>query len=133
MAAHADTDRRNAIGACAGSYALYRALATASKALDPVPVPHLTGTAPAETIGPYPQRSEPDRIVSIDSHGRLVNEAFAEHLGRGWDIRPTIAVAKARINLPGIREAMRAGRQISREKRGDERPPISVAADGAVF
>ena len=106
----ADSNRRNVIGAHTGSYALYRALAIASKTLDPVYVPDLTDTAPAESIGPHPQWSDPDKIVSIDPYGHLVSEAFAEQLGDGWDIRPTIAVTKAHINLPELHEAMAAGR-----------------------
>lgn len=40
----------------------------------------------------------------------MVAEAFADRLKDGWDIRPTIAVTKARINLPELRDAMAAGR-----------------------
>ena len=47
-----DPARRNVIGAHAGSYALYRALAIAAGKLSPVHVPDLTNTAPAERIGP---------------------------------------------------------------------------------
>ena len=40
----------------------------------------------------------------------MVADAFADRLKDGWDIRPTIAVTKARINLPELRDAMAAGR-----------------------
>jgi GTP cyclohydrolase II len=102
--------RRNVIGAHAGSYALYRALAIAAGKLSPIHVPDLTDTAPAETIGPFPQWANPKTIISLDPYGHLVSEAFADLLKDGWDIRPTIAVTKAHINMPEFRDAIRAGR-----------------------
>ncbi|GKQ57583.1 hypothetical protein QMTAC487_14420 [Sphaerotilus sp. FB-3] len=66
----------------------------------------LTNTAPTDRIGPYPQWSEPERIVSIDPWGALVAEVFAEQIASGMDIRPTIAVTKAHIHLPEVRQAM---------------------------
>ena len=105
-----DPSRRNAIGAHSGSYALYRALAVAAESLDPVHVPDLTDTAPAEAVGPHPQWGEPGKIVSLDPYGHMVSEAFAEQLADGWDIRPTIAVTKARIRVPELRDAVEAGR-----------------------
>ena len=105
-----DPSRRNAIGAHSGSYALYRALAIAAGSLDPVHVPDLTDTAPAEPIGPFPQWADPEKIVSFDPYGHKVSEAFADLLGDGWDIRPTIAVTKAHLNLPELREALQNGR-----------------------
>lgn len=101
--------RRNVIGAHSGSYALYRALAIASGALSPVHRPDLTDTAPVEPIGPFPQWSEPDRIVSLDPWGHLVFEAFGDLIAESVDIRPTIAVTRARLTLPEIRERMRDG------------------------
>ncbi len=105
-----DPARRNAIGAHSGSYALYRALAIAAGTLDPVHKPDLTDTAPTERIGPFPQWGDADRIVSLDPYGHLVSEAFARELADGWDIRPTIAVTKARVNMPEIKDAIAAGR-----------------------
>ena len=104
------TPERNAIGAHSGSYSLYRALAVAAGTLDPVHVPDLTDTAPAATIGPHPQWGSPDRIVSIDPYGHLVSDAWADRLEAGWDIRPTIAVTKARIKMPEFDQAIAAGR-----------------------
>ena len=37
-------------------------------------------------------------------------DAYKEYLQKGYDIRPTIAVTKAHINLPEIKEAMASGR-----------------------
>ena len=106
----ADPARRNVIGVHAGSYALYRALAVAAGSLDPVHVPDLTDTAPAEAIAPSPQWSDRAKIVSLDPYGHMVSDVFAGRLAEGWDIRPTIAVAKARINMPELKAAIRAGR-----------------------
>ena len=110
VASLSDPAQRNAIGAHAGSYAVYRALAVAAGQLSAYHVPDLTNTAPAEPIGPHPQWGAPDRIVSIDPYGHMVSEAFGEHLERGVDVRPTIAVTKARIKMPELVDAMRAGR-----------------------
>jgi len=109
IAAH-DTARRNAIGAHAGSYALYRALAIAAGRLSPLHVPDLTNTAPAERIGPHPQWADPERIVSFDPWGHLVAEVFADRIAEGWDIRPTIAITRAHVTIPEIQAAMAAGR-----------------------
>jgi len=91
---------RNAIGAHGGSYALYRALAVSSGALSPIARPDLTNTAPVIDIGPYPQWSEPSRIVSLDPWGHRVAGDHAAEIAEGLDVRPTIAVTKARLTIP---------------------------------
>lgn len=105
-----DGAARNVIGAHSGSYSLYRALAVAAGTLDPVHISDLTDTAPAATIGPYPRWGDASKIVSLDPYGHLVSEVFAEQLAAGLNIQPTIAVTKARVNLPEIKDAMRNGR-----------------------
>ncbi len=105
-----EKNRRNAIGAHAGSYALYRALAIAAGRLSPIHVPDLTNTAPAEAIGPHRQWFDPDKIVSLDPWGHVVAEAFADRLAEGLDIRPTIAVTRAHINMPELQKAIAGGR-----------------------
>ncbi len=102
--------QRNAIGAHSGSYALYRALAVASGALSPEHKPDLTNTTPATTIGPNPQWSDPSKIVSLDPFGHTVTESFAEHIAAGLDIRPTIAVTKARLTVPELLGEISSGR-----------------------
>ena len=74
---------RNVIGSHGGSYSVYRALAVSSGALDPIRRPDLTNTHPAATVGPFPQWSEPERIVSLDPWGHLVAENFASGNRRG--------------------------------------------------
>src|ERR1700760_212848 len=101
---------RNVTGSQGASYAVYRALAVSSGALDPIRRPDLTNTFPAATIGPFPQWSEPQKIVSIDPWGHLVAENFKTEIAEGIDIRPTIAITRARLDLPEMQSALAAGR-----------------------
>jgi GTP cyclohydrolase II len=101
---------RNVIGSHGGSYALYRALAVSSGALDPIRRPDLTNTFPAATIGPFAQWSEPQRIVSLDPWGHLVADSFKAEIAEGSDIRPTIAITRARLDLHEMQDALAAGR-----------------------
>ena len=104
--------QRNAIGTHSGAYALYRALAVASGKLDRDHRPDLTDTSPAEEIGPHPQWADPDKIVSLDPWGHMVAAVFAAELKAGIDLRPSIAVTKARINMPELKDAVAAGRLV---------------------
>lgn len=106
---NAGTDR-NAIGAHGGAYSIYRALAISSGAMDPRVRPELTNTHPVVEIGPHPQWCDPGKIVSIDPWGHRVAQDFAQEIAEGVDIRPTIAVTKARLTLPELAEAVAAGR-----------------------
>jgi GTP cyclohydrolase II len=110
VATTANPAHRNAIGTHAGSYGVYRALAIAARQLSPLHRPDLTDTAPAEPIGPHPQWTDPEKIVSLDPWGHMVGEVFGDLLKSGWDIRPTIAVTKAHINMPEFRDAVAAKR-----------------------
>jgi len=110
LIASSHKDRRNVIGAHAGAFAIYRALAITAGKLSPIHVPDLKNTAPVEKIGPHPQWASVDKIVSLDPWGHLVAEVFAERLAEGWDIRPTIAITKAHIQMPELTQAIGAGR-----------------------
>lgn len=101
---------RNAIGAHGGAYSVYRALAVSSGAMSANNRPDLTNTAPTNVMGPFPQWGDPGKIVSLDPWGHLVAEAFAPEIADGVDIRPTIAVTRARLQLGEIGEAIAAGR-----------------------
>ncbi len=101
---------RNAIGTHSGAYSLYRALAVAAGQLAPGHRPDLTNTAPAVKIGPFPQWNDGESIVSLDPWGHLTGEVFAAELAVGMDVRPTIAVTRAHINMPEIAAAVAAGR-----------------------
>ena len=101
---------RNVIGTHSGSYSIYRALAVASGGLSPQHKADLTNTMPTDIIGPYPQWSEPGRIVAMDPWGATVAEVFSSELAAGYDIRPTIAVTQAHVILPEVIEALQSGR-----------------------
>src|SRR4051795_12414158 len=101
---------RNVIGSHGGSYSVYRALAVSAGALDPIRRPDLTNTYPAATIGPFPQWTEPEKIVSLDPWGHLVADAFKPEIAEGLDIRPSIAITRARLDLIEMRDALAAGR-----------------------
>jgi GTP cyclohydrolase II len=101
---------RNVIGSHGGAYSLYRALAISARAMNPLARPDLTNTHPVVEIGPHPQWSEPGKIVSLDPWGHMVGQVFREAIQEGVDIRPSIAVTKARLNLPEIIAAMSAHR-----------------------
>jgi len=101
---------RNVIGSHGGSYALYRALAVSARALDPIRRPDLTDTQPAVPIGPFTQWTEPNKIASLDPWGHVVAASFAPEIAEGVDIRPTIAVTKARLELHEMQSAITAGR-----------------------
>lgn len=98
--------QRNVIGAHSGSYGVYRALAVAAGNLTKGHRADLTNTAPTDPIGPYEQWGDPDKIVSIDPWGASVQAAFADYIAQGFDVRPTIAVTKAHIHLPEIKQAI---------------------------
>lgn len=101
---------RNVIGTHSGGYAVYRALAVASGSLQSDHIADLTNTSPTERIGPYPSWSDPDKIVSLDPFGAIASEVFASYYEQGYDIRPTIAITKAHINMPELQEAIAKGR-----------------------
>jgi len=101
---------RNAIGAHGGAYALYRALAVSAGALNPIARPDFTNTSPVVDIGPHPQWFEPGRIVSLDPWGHRVHADFRAEIAEGLDIRPTIAVTRARLTIAELDEAVAAGR-----------------------
>ena len=98
--------QRNVVGTHSGSYGVYRALAVAAGNLTRGHRADLTNTAPTDPIGPYPPWGESEKIVSIDPWGASVQQVYADYLAQGYDIRPTIAVTKAHIHLPEIKQAL---------------------------
>ena len=101
---------RNVIGTHSGNYSVYRALAVASGALQANHRADLTNTSPVEHIGPYDSWFDTDKIVSMDPFGAIVGEVFAPYYEKGYDIRPTIAITKAHINMPELHDAISKGR-----------------------
>jgi GTP cyclohydrolase II len=110
---HHPLSQRNSIGAHSGGYSIYKALAVAQKTLDPDYMPKLGMTQPVAKFGPFPSwfsEEKKHKIVSIDPLGHIPVEAFKDYLDKGFDIRPTIAVTKAHIDLPECKEAIREER-----------------------
>jgi GTP cyclohydrolase II len=101
---------RNVIGTHSGGYAVYRALAVASGALQSDHRADLTNTSPVAHIGPHPSWFDPDKIVSLDPFGAVASEAFTSYYTQGYDIRPTIAITQAHINMPELQDAVEKGR-----------------------
>lgn len=101
---------RNVIGTHAGSYGVYRALAVASGVLDPTHKADLTDTSPVVQIGPHPSWGDADRIVSLDPFGASAGGIFADYATEDYDILPTIAITKAHINIPELKQEIEQGR-----------------------
>jgi GTP cyclohydrolase II len=122
---------RNVIGAHGGAYSIYRALAVSSGELNPLARPDLKDTGPLIEIGPHPSWVG-DKIVSLDPWGHRVAEDFKAEIEAGLDIRPTIAVTKARLTLPEVREAIEVGRLTQDGvivRAGGEVSVVKVAVD----
>jgi GTP cyclohydrolase II len=110
IASSAEPRQRNSIGSYSGSYAIYRALAVATRALARDHRPDLTDTAPAALIRQRWQWVDAAKIVSLDPWGHLVGEVFAEYIRNGLDVRPTIAITTARLSPPELRLLVAEGR-----------------------
>lgn len=111
---------RNAIGAYGGSYSIYHALAIGSGFLPADHRPDYTDTEPPVQIGPHPAQWTAERIVSLDPFGHMVQQAFRSHLERGYDLRPTIAITKAHMQIPELRRgAFKPDGQIVLSEEGD--------------
>lgn len=109
IATVSNPEQRNVIGTHSGSYAVYRALAVASGVLQRDHRPDLTNTAPTVPIGPYANWGDPNKIVSLDPFGAVVGDVYRPLLEQGYDIRPTIAITKAHIQMPELLDAVRQG------------------------
>lgn len=101
---------RNAIGTHSGSYSVFRALSIASGKYSPNHRPDLHNTHSPVKIGPYASWFDPTKIVSLDPWGLDPQIHFKEYFEKGYDIRPTIAVTQAHLQIPEIHDAIRAGR-----------------------
>jgi GTP cyclohydrolase II len=102
--------QRNAIGAHSGGYCIYTALAVAAGELNPSHIPNLNTTQPTDMFESFPSWKDPKRLVTIDPWGHLTTSAFKDYYDKGYDIRPTIAVTKAHIDFPEVKDALREGR-----------------------
>ncbi len=101
---------KNAIGTHSGSYTVYRALSIASGKFPGHHKPDLENTESPVPIGPFPQWSDPSKIVSLDPWGLDPLLNFKPLYDKGYDIRPSIAVTQARLQILEIHEAINKGR-----------------------
>lgn len=110
VASLTDAKARNAIGAHSGSYTVYRALSIASGKFPSRHRPDLNNTQSPTKIGPYPQWHDPIRIVSMDPWGLDPQIHFKPLFDKGYDIRPTVAVTQAHLQIPELEQAIDKGR-----------------------
>lgn len=110
VASRTNAQARNAIGTHSGSYTVYRALSIASGKFSNTHKPDLNNTQSPVKIGPYEQWFDPTKMVSIDPWGLDPQIHFKTLFDQGYDIRPTIAVTQAHLQLPEIVEAIDKGR-----------------------
>jgi len=110
VASLTDPRRRNAIGTHSGSYTVYRALSIAAGKYSPTHKPDLHNTQSPTPIGPYAQWFDPTKMVSIDPWGLDPQLNFKPLYDNGYDIRPTIAVTQAHLQIPELDDAIRKGR-----------------------
>ena len=100
---------RNVIGTHGGSYSVYRALAVSSGAMSGAQRPDLGNTHPVVDIGPHPSWGDPEKIVSLDPWGHVPQVVFKDAIAEGIDVRPSIAITKARLNMPELVSSMSGG------------------------
>lgn len=105
-----DTTKRNAIGTHSGSYTVYRALSIAQGKYSTGHKPDLHNTESPVKIGPFPSWFDATKMVSIDPWGFDVPIHFKNFFDQGYDIRPTVAVTQAHLQIPEIYDAIDAGR-----------------------
>jgi GTP cyclohydrolase II len=110
IASQTNPRARNAIGTHSGSYTVYRALSIASGKFPNSHRPDLHNTESPVTIGPHDAWMDPTKIVTLDPWGLDPQIHFKSWFERDFDVRPSIAVTQAHLQIPEIHEAIRAGR-----------------------
>jgi GTP cyclohydrolase II len=110
VASSTNKNARNAIGTHGGSYTIYRALSIASGKFPVSHKPDLHNTQSPVVLGPYPQWFDTKKIVALDPWGLDPQIHFKSLYDQGYDIRPTIAVTQAHLQLPEIEDAIAKGR-----------------------
>lgn len=110
VASNTNLRARNAIGGHSGSYAVYRALSIASGDFSSTHKPDLHNTQSPVKIGPYPQWTDPKKLVAVDPWGLDPQIHFKSLYDTGYDIRPTVAMTQAHLQIPEINQAIAAGR-----------------------
>lgn len=112
VASSTNPKARNAIGSHSGSYAVFRALSIASGKYKPQHRPDLHNTFSPVKIGPHPSWFDATKIVTLDPWGLDPQNHFQDLFAKGYDIRPSIAVTQAHLQIPEIHDAIRAGRLV---------------------
>ncbi|XBW36253.1 hypothetical protein QEN19_001845 [Hanseniaspora menglaensis] len=100
--------KHNAVGAHSGCYSVYHALAVASKQLDPNFTPNFANSEPQFSVPYNKSWTDGESIVSIDPFGHLAIPENYEEYG-DVDIRPSIAITKAVLQLPDIEQMVARG------------------------
>jgi hypothetical protein len=108
IATTSDMGVRNSVGCHSGSYSIYRAISVVVGNLDPNVLPDYTNTHPAVDL-PFNENWATQNIVSLDPFGHLPQVIFKDLIDQGVDIRPTIAITKAHINIPELMEMVKTG------------------------
>lgn len=110
VASSTNPKARNAIGSHSGSYTVFRALSIASGKYLSSHRPDLHNTESPVKFGPFPSWADPTRIVTLDPLGLDPMLNFKPLFDKGYDIRPSIAVTQAHLQIPEIHDAIKAGR-----------------------
>ena len=110
VASNTNPKARNAIGTHSGSYTVYRALSIASGKFPSLHRPDLNNTQSPVKLGPYAQWSDSLKMVTVDPWGLDPQQNFKTLFDQGYDIRPTISVTQAHLQIPEINQAIDAGR-----------------------
>jgi len=110
VASQTNPRARNAIGTHSGSYTVYRALSIASGKFPHTHRPDLHNTQSPVKIGPYDSWFDPTKIVTLDPWGLDPALHFKSFFDQDYDIRPSIAVTQAHLQIPEIHDAIKAGR-----------------------
>ncbi len=110
VATLSNKNERNSIGTHSGSYSVYRALALASGSLPKDHRSDLSMTNPISEIGPFPSWEDPKKIVSLDPWGAKVAQIFEDEICQELDIKPSIAITKARLQIEEVQRALREGK-----------------------
>ncbi|KAG6149897.1 Uracil-regulated protein 1 [Claviceps purpurea] len=130
-----------------GSYAIYYALAVASKELNVDHRPDFTNTEPAAQIGPFPQWGDPRKIVAMDPWGHLTPWIYKDIIDQEQDGKVCLnelgelAVTKFAVEpvwyLPGVAERFGIDEGTLRrslfEHTGGSYPELITRGDIKVF
>ena len=107
-------------------------LAVAAGKIDRDALPQLGLTTPAAKIGPHAAWRNSDAIVTMDPWGHAISEGFGAWLDKGYDVRPTIAITKAHVQLPGVLGGPAHAKADAGRHRFDGRRDKSVVTKAAI-